>query len=287
MNIQQRPVGEHLRTWRQRRRKSQLDLACDAEISTRHLSFLETGRAMPSREMILHLAEQLEIPMRERNILLVAAGFAPIFPERALNDPALKAARTAIDLILESQKPYPAFAIDRHWTIVASNRALQILYEGVAQHLLTPPVNGMRLSLHPEGLAPRIVNLTEWRDHLFAQLRHQVDLTADPVLVELLKELSEYPVPERAPIRSHDFRTTNRRSAADRNACGNFVVSLNDHGVRHARRRDAVRTRNRILLPGGCGDGCDRAPRGRVGIKVFCNSYLPRNRYSSWPTPPL
>ena len=204
MNIQQRPVGEHLRTWRQRRRKSQLDLACDAEISTRHLSFLETGRAMPSREMILHLAEQLEIPMRERNILLVAAGFAPIFPERALDDPALKAARTAIDLILESQKPYPAFAIDRHWKIVASNRALPILFEGVADHLLKPPVNGMRLSLHPQGMAPRIVNITEWRDHLFSQLRHQVDLTADPVLVELLRELSDYPVPDRTAPKVRD-----------------------------------------------------------------------------------
>ena len=204
MNIQQRPVGEHLRTWRQRRRKSQLDLTCDAEISTRHLSFLETGRAMPSREMILHLAEQLEIPMRERNILLVAAGFAPIFPERALDDPALKAARAAIDLILESQKPYPAFAVDRHWKIVASNRALPILFEGVAEHLLKPPVNGMRLSLHPQGMAPRIVNLTEWRDHLFSQLRHQVDLTADPVLVELLRELSDYPVPDRTAPKVHD-----------------------------------------------------------------------------------
>src|SRR6202035_3736884 len=110
-----RPVGDLLREWRQRRRLSQLDLACEAEISTRHLSFVETRRAQPSREMILHLSEQLDIPMRERNILLVAAGYAPMFPERSLEDPALRSARKAIDLVLESQKPYPAFAVDRHW----------------------------------------------------------------------------------------------------------------------------------------------------------------------------
>lgn len=197
MNIQQRSVGEHLRSWRQRRRKSQLDLACQADISTRHLSFVETGRALPSRDMILHLAEELEIPMRERNVLLVSAGYAPIFPERALDDPALAAARAAIDLILESQKPYPAFAIDRHWNIVASNSALPILYEAVDPALLVRPVNAMRLSLHPKGLAQHIVNLAEWRDHLLTRLRQQIDMTADPVLIALLKELNAYPAPAR------------------------------------------------------------------------------------------
>ncbi len=156
-------IGTHLRDWRQRRRLSQLDLAGEANISARHLSFVETGRSMPSREMILHLAEQLQIPMRERNVLLVAAGFAPIFVERSLDDPALAVTRSAIDLVLEGHKPYPAFAIDRHWQIVASNLALPQLYEGVAEHLLTPPINAMRISLHPEGLAPRIHNLPEWR----------------------------------------------------------------------------------------------------------------------------
>jgi len=143
--------------------------------------------------MILHLSEQMEIPMRERNVLLVAAGYAPIFPERSLEDPALLAARKAIDLILEGQKPYPAFAIDRHWRIVASNRALPEIYEGVAPHLLQPPVNGLRLSLHPEGLAPRVANLAQWHEHVVARLRRQIDLTADPVLIELLREFSEYP----------------------------------------------------------------------------------------------
>src|SRR5579862_4135804 len=146
MNIQQIHVGEHLRSWRQRRRLSQLDLALEADISARHLSFLETGRSRPSREMILHLAEQLEIPMRERNVLLVAAGYAPIFPERSLDDPALESIRNAIDLVIEGHKPYPAFALDRHWNVVASNRALQELYEGVAPELLATPVNAMRLS---------------------------------------------------------------------------------------------------------------------------------------------
>ena len=189
------PIGVHLREWRRRRRMSQLELACEADISSRHLSFLETGRSRPSRDMILHLAEQLEVPMRERNVLLVAAGYAPMFPERTLDDPSLRAARRAIDLVLEGQKPYPAFAIDRHWGIVASNGAIPELYEGVAAHLLEPPINGLRLSLHPQGLAPRIANLGEWRLHLLTRLRRQIDLTADAVLVDLLREVLEYPMP--------------------------------------------------------------------------------------------
>ncbi|MBV9905874.1 MAG: helix-turn-helix transcriptional regulator, partial [Alphaproteobacteria bacterium] len=193
MNIQ--PVGVHLRQWRQRRRLSQLDLASEAEISARHLSFVETGRATPSREMILHLSEQLEIPMRERNVLLVAAGYAPIFPERALSDPALEPARAAIDLILEGHKPYPAFAVDRYWNVVATNYALQELYEGVREDLRTMPVNALRLSLHPEGVAPRVENLAEWRAHLLGHLTKQVEMTADPKLAALLAELKSYPAP--------------------------------------------------------------------------------------------
>jgi transcriptional regulator with XRE-family HTH domain len=193
-----RPVGDHLREWRQRRHMSQLELACEAEISTRHLSFVETGRSTPSREMLLHLAEQLRIPARERNVLLVAAGYAPIFAERTLDDPALAAARKAIDLVLAAQKPYPGFAVDRHWNIVASNSALPELYVDVDPALLASPVNAVRLSLHPKGLAPRILNLPEWRAHTFARLKQQIDLTADPVLIELLREISDYPVPRDA-----------------------------------------------------------------------------------------
>jgi len=205
--IQSQPVGALLREWRKRRRMSQLDLACEAEISSKHLSFLETGRSLPSRDMLLHLTERLEIPLRERNALLVAAGYAPLFTERPLDDPALTAARKAIDQVLAGHEPYPALAIDRHWTLIAANHAVGSLLAGVTPALLQPPVNVLRLSLHPEGLAPRIANLLEWRGHLLARLRHQIDLTADPVLVELMHELCGYPTPREA--RSHK-PTTNR-----------------------------------------------------------------------------
>jgi transcriptional regulator with XRE-family HTH domain len=188
-------VGDLLREWRQRRRMSQLDLAGEADISTKHLSFLETGRAQPSREMVLNLAEQLEVPLRERNRMLVAAGYAPVFPLRALDDPALQAARRAVDLVLAGHEPYPALAVDRHWTLIAANTALSRLMTGAAPALLQPPVNVLRLSLHPDGLAPRIANLAEWRAHLLARLRRQVEVSADPVLSELAIELANYPAP--------------------------------------------------------------------------------------------
>ena len=188
------PVGALLRAWRQRRRMTQMDLALEAEISPRHLSFMETGRAQPSREMLMRLTEELEVPLRERNALLVAAGFAPLYRERPLQDAALEAARKAIDLVLAAQKPFPAFALDRHWNVVASNHALPELYEGVASELLQAPVNVLRLSLHPRGLAPRIANLAEWRAHLLSRLRRQVELTADAQLAELAREATAYPV---------------------------------------------------------------------------------------------
>ena len=189
------PVGALLREWRQRRHLSQLDLASEAEISTRHLSFLETGRALPSRDMVLHLSEQLEVPLRERNVLLVAAGYAPVFQERSLADPELQAARAAMELVLQAHAPNPAIAIDRHWTLVAANRSVAPLLACVDPELLKPPVNVLRLSLHPKGLAPRVVNLAEWRTHLLERLRREVDVSADAVLVELLKELRAYPAP--------------------------------------------------------------------------------------------
>jgi transcriptional regulator with XRE-family HTH domain len=190
-----RPIGDLLREWRQRRRLSQLELASEANISTRHLSFLETGRSQPSRDMVLHLSERMDVPLRERNLLLVAAGYAPVFPERPLNDPALAAARKAMDLILAGHEPNPALAIDRHWTLVASNKALTRLMAGVAPALLEPPINVLRLSLHPDGIARRIANFPEWRSHLLARLRHQIDITADPTLMALMDEVSAYPGP--------------------------------------------------------------------------------------------
>lgn len=194
-----RTIGDHLRDWRQRRRLSQMDLALEAEISTRHLSFVETGRAAPSRDMVLRLAEVLEVPLRDRNLMLVAAGFAPVFPERSLDDPAVAAARAAIDLVLRGHEPYPAVALDRHWAIVAHNRAIAPFLEGCAPELLAGPINMIRLSLHPQGIAPRIVNLGEVRGHVLARLRRQVELTGDPVLEALLEEVSAYPLPFAAP----------------------------------------------------------------------------------------
>ena len=195
-----RPVGDLLREWRQRRRLSQLDLAVEAEISARHLSFLETGRSQPSRDMVLHLAEQLEVPLRDRNVLLHAAGYAPVFPERPLDDPALKAARQAVDQVLAGHEPNPALAVDRHWTLIASNSATRRLLAGTEPALLRPPVNVLRLSLHPQGLAPRTANLGEWREHLLARLRRQIDISGDPVLIRLLRELRDYPAPDEAQV---------------------------------------------------------------------------------------
>ena len=200
-----KPVGAHLRDWRTRRRLSQLDLALDAEISTRHLSFLETGRAQPSREMVLHLANQLEIPLRERNVILVAAGFAPVFPERSLEAPELDAARRAVDVILAAHEPYPALVVDLHWNLVAANAAIAPLLVGVDPTLLAPPLNVMRVSLHPKGLAPRIVNLGEWRRHALERLRRQADLTADPGLLSLIEEIEGYPRPPAPDRRPDDY----------------------------------------------------------------------------------
>ena len=189
-------VGTLIREWRQRRRLSQLDLACEADISTRHLSYVETGRSSPSREMLMHLAERLNVPLRERNMLLTAAGFAPVYRERPLTDPALDAARHAVDLVLKGHEPYPALAVDRHWTMLAHNRTVPLLLTDIDAELLKPPVNVMRLSLHPRGLAPRIVNLPQWREHLFMRLRGQIDASADAVLVDLLHELQSLPLPD-------------------------------------------------------------------------------------------
>lgn len=186
--------GEHLRAWRQRRRLSQLDLAAEADISTRHLSYVETGRANPSREMVLRLTARLEVPLRERNAFLIAAGYAPMYRETLLDEMA--AAKRAVELILKSHEPFPAIAIDRHWNLVAANRMLAHLLTDVDPSLLQPPMNVLRLSLHPRGLAPKIVNLAQWRAHLFERLSRQIAASAEPALIDLLGELRNLPTPE-------------------------------------------------------------------------------------------
>jgi transcriptional regulator with XRE-family HTH domain len=187
------PFGERLRHWRQHRRLSQLDLAHAAEVSTRHLSCVETGRASPSRDMVLRLANRLEVPLRERNALLVAAGYAPMYRDRPLDAPEMGSARAAVQRILDCHEPWPALAMDRHWNLVMHNRLVPLLMAGADPALLQGPVNVLRLSLHPRGLAPRIANLDQWREHLFERLRQQIHQSGDETLAALLQELKGYP----------------------------------------------------------------------------------------------
>ncbi|HXS21310.1 MAG TPA: helix-turn-helix transcriptional regulator [Steroidobacteraceae bacterium] len=193
MAAQQLPFGPQLRRWRERRRMTQMDLALAADSSTRHLSCLETGRAQPSREIIRRLADCLNIPLREQNALLLAAGFAPAFGERSVAD--LEAARRAMDTVLQAHLPYPAFAVDRRWNVVLSNSALPQLYEGCSEEMLRLPVNAVRLVLHPEGMGPRILNFVDWRAHTLHLLRNQLEMQADAGLEALLAEVQSYPVP--------------------------------------------------------------------------------------------
>lgn len=191
--------GDLLRDWRRRRRLSQLDLACDAEISTKYLSALETGQVTPSREMVLLLADRMNIAIRERNALLAAAGFVPLYMERRLTDAAMTGARQGIDAILTGQEPNPALALDQRWMLLASNQALDHLIAGVDPLLLRPPINFLRLMLHPAGLAPRIINLRDWREHMMSRLRRQIEFSGDMVVNDLLEEIRDYPLPRGAP----------------------------------------------------------------------------------------
>ncbi|WP_214407499.1 helix-turn-helix domain-containing protein [Pseudonocardia lacus] len=188
-----RPVGDLLRDWRQRRHLSQLDLATIADVSTRHLSWLETGRSRPTAQMILRLAESMEVPLRERNALLLAGGFAPAYGESTLDSPPLGPVLEALRAVLAAHEPFPAVVVDRTWELVEANDGIQALLAGTAPELVEPPVNVLRLSLHPEGLAPRIVNLPEWRSHLLARLARQAATTGDAGLTDLLAELRGYP----------------------------------------------------------------------------------------------
>lgn len=186
-------IGDLLREWRQRRRLSQLDLAIGAEVSARHLSFVETGRSRPTSQMILRLAEHLDVPLRERNTLLLAGGYAPAYPRHDLGEPELAALHAALRQILAGHQPYPAVVVNRWWELADANPAVAVLTAGSAPWLLEPPVNVLRLSLHPDGMASRIANLAEWRSHVLARLRRQIAATADPRLTELHEELAEYP----------------------------------------------------------------------------------------------
>jgi transcriptional regulator with XRE-family HTH domain len=193
MTSAHKPVGDMLRQWREQRRLSQLELALQADVSTRHLSFVETGRSTPSREMLLRLAEHLDVPLRERNVLLLTAGFAPVYSQTAFDSPRMGAIRAAIRQVLTGHEPYPAVVVDRHWNLVDANSSIQLFTRQIAQELLTPPLNVLRASLHPNGMAPYILNLAEWRNHLLGRLRRQVALTADPEVEKLYAELRGYP----------------------------------------------------------------------------------------------
>lgn len=205
MTVAPSPVGTLLRDWRQRRRLSQLDLSGEAAVSARHLSFVETGRAKPSRELILHLASHLEVPLRERNALLLAAGFAPVFAEHDLNDEAMAPVRDALDRVLASHEPYPALVVDRHWDLVSANApAITLMGSLVAPELQVPPINGLRVSLHPDGLARHITNLAEYSAHVLHRLHQQAVLTQDPDLAALYDELRGYPGVQETSPAVHD-----------------------------------------------------------------------------------
>jgi transcriptional regulator with XRE-family HTH domain len=186
-------AGDLLRQWRQRRRLSQLDLAIAADVSSRHLSFVETGRSRPTSDMILRLAEHLEVPLRDRNTLLLAGGYAPAYPEHGLAEPELRAVQAALSRVLKGHEPYPAVVVNRWWELVEANAGIALFTRHVKPELLAPPANVLRLSLHPDGMAPRIANLPEWRAHLLARLHHQAEATGDARLAELHSELAAYP----------------------------------------------------------------------------------------------
>ncbi|MGW5226156.1 helix-turn-helix domain-containing protein [Nocardia niigatensis] len=192
-------AGDLLRHWRTTRRLSQLELAGRAETSTRHLSFIETGRATPSRQMLLHLSDELDIPLRERNRMLLAAGYAPVYAEPELDTPAMQSVRDALRRILGGLEPHPALAIDAGWTMVDANAGIGLFLDGIDPALLQPPVNALRLTLHPDGISTRIINLAEWRGHLFERLQRQIEVTGSPELTALLQELRAYPGGEESP----------------------------------------------------------------------------------------
>ena len=247
-------VGPLLREWRERRRLTQLELALDTGISARHLSFVETGRSKPGREMLLRVLEQLDVPFRERNQMLLAAGHAPAFAERRLEDPELAPVRAALDLILSGHEPYPAIVVDRAWNLVAANSAVVALTEGldVDPALLEPPINAVRASLHPRGLAPLIVNLEGWRAFFRDRLERQFAITGDDQLVALIEEVAGYPAPEpeRDPSLRSRRRWDPRAAQAAQPRWRRAVLPRHVRHLRHAVRGDHLRARDRAAVPG-------------------------------------
>jgi transcriptional regulator with XRE-family HTH domain len=213
------PVGTLLRGWHERRRLTQLELALRAEVSARHLSFVETGRSRPTSEMILRLAQQLDVPLRERNVLPLSGGYAPQYPANGLADPPMSAVHEAIEHVLRAHEPFPAVVLDGHWELVAANDAVSPLLEGADAELLEPPVNVLRLSLHPQGVAPRIINLAEWRSHLLDRLSRDIESVADPALIALRDELVGYPSPPPAPIPGRSWCPCGCASGTPRSRC--------------------------------------------------------------------
>ena len=209
-------VGQLLREWRQRRRLSQLDLAIEADISARHLSFVETGRSKPTSAMIQRLSEHLEVPLRDRNTLLLAGGYAPLYPEHGLDEPELAAVRAGLRRILDGHDPYPAVLVNRWWELIDQNASIGTFIDGVAPSLLEPPVNVLRLSLHPDGMAPRIANLAEWRAHLITRLHRQAAATGDARLAALHEEMRGYPGGESEPPQVTDVVVPLRYRRGDR-----------------------------------------------------------------------
>ena len=262
-------VGDLLRDWRQRRRLSQLDLSNEAAVSARHLSFVETGRSKPSRELVLHLAEHLDVPLRERNSLLMAAGYAPVYRERSLDDAEMDPVRGALDMILAGHEPYPAVIVDRLWNLVTANAAaLSLFATGVAPHLLEPPVNVVRLGVHPDGLAPRTRNLAEFSEHLLVRLQRQLAVSPDAELQALYDEVLTYPGvtshspvvadPDHPAVRADAVRGGRRPGALDVQHAGH---------LRHRAGHHARRAEHRELLPGR------RRHRGLLqGVISYCAS---------------
>lgn len=234
MDTRHPPIGVLLREWRGRRRLSQLDLALEADISQRHLSFMESGRASPSRDMVLKLSERLDLPLRERNRLLLAAGFAPHFPQREADDPDLAPMMAAVELVLKGHEPNPAMAVDRHWNLIRANAAIAPFLAGVSDPaLLVEPVNVLRLSLHPNGLAPRIVNLAEWRAHVLERLHRLYQSTGDEGVAELEAEIRAYPAPvsSRPSRAAYSDIATTLRIRMDEESVLSFITTITVFGT--------------------------------------------------------